>query len=66
MTRKDLEMKTGDLVKWRPGERDMYGSYGIVMDDFYSNLVKVHWFENCYGDDPQWEQRTNVEVVNES
>ena len=51
------KIKKGDLVQRR------WAGYGIVLDDFYLNTIKVFWFDSG---EAQWEQRTNVEVISAS
>jgi hypothetical protein len=58
----DAKIKKGDLVKWRA-----CSSYGIVMDDSYSQMIQVFWFAEFSGPEKTtWEQRMNVELINES
>ena len=52
------KIKKGDLVQGRS-----WAAYGIVLDDFHLNTIKVFWFDSGKA---QWEQRTNVEVISAS
>ena len=56
-------IKNGDLVKWRT-----WVTYGIVMDDSYSQMVQIFWLSG-HDSEPEkttWEQRVSVEVISES
>ena len=43
------KMKKGDLIKWRT-----CSSYGIVMDDSYSQMIQVFWFACSGSTNRQW------------
>ena len=54
-------MKVGDLVKVKDLEPHWSPWYGIVIDDTYRHVVKVHWFDEDFG--VSEEQRVHLEVV---
>ena len=57
----DAKIKNGDLVKWRT-----WVTYGIVMDDSYSQMVQIFWLSESEPEQVTWEQRVSVEVINAS
>ena len=58
----DAKIKKGDLVKWRT-----WITYGIVLDDSYSQMVQIFWLSESEPEQQvTWEQRVSVEVINAS